>query len=542
MKKRKQRSRWIKWAVLLVVLAIVGVFAWPTIQQMIGGQSMGGTARTGNMGASTTSSSSVTAGSYSTVSRGDMHITVYGSGSLSSASTQNVYSGAAGKIEQVSAQVGDSVKAGDTILRLSSDDLETSIATLESELFSAQVALSEIRDSGNDYYIYAPSAGRLKIIDVEEDDDIAMVMKTTGQLAVISRDDKMRVEFEPSGLAATLQVGDTVSVWVDNEAVTGVVDQISGLGGNIAVTLEDDEYEVGAEALVTTPQGEKLGAGVLEINMPIPITGVGGTIETIYYDEEDSVASGAKLFYITGRIPSAELQQALLTYNEAKVALDNAKKKQDSLLIKAPMDGVITSMDISEGASLEENSLAFTIQSNESYKVVATVDELDIVDVAVGQTVEIELDAYPDQAFSGTVTRISGVGTVSGGVATYEVTVLLDEAQGLMDGMTASVEVVVADKQNVLLVPVEAVSTAGGQNYVTLADGSTSNVTIGMSDDTNVEIISGVSEGDQVLITRDSSDDGSASRFGGMGSGGGMPNMSGGGMPNMGGGGMPGSR
>lgn len=165
------------------------------------------------------------------------------------------------------------------------------------------------------------------------------------------------------------------------------------------------------------------------------------------------------------------------------------------------------------------------------------VDELDIVDVEVGQSVDVEIDAFPDQTFTGTVKRISGVGTVSGGVASYEVTVLLDEASvNLMDGMTASVEIIVADKQDVLLVPVEAVSTANGQNYVTLADGQTSFVTIGASDDTNVEILSGVNEGDQVLITRTSSTSSSESR-GGMG--GGMGGAMGGGAM---GGGMPGGR
>ena len=324
--KKRHSTKWIKWAVLAAVVVVIGIFAWPTLQSKLAGGTSSGrgnnAAQTGAMGSAGTGSA---AGSYTSVTRGNLSVTVYGSGSLSPAATQSVYSGAEGKIESIEAQAGDTVRSGDTILRLSSDDLEDSIASLESELFAAQVALSEIRDSGTDYYIYAPSAGRVKLIEAEEDDDIAMLMKLHGSLCVISRDGKMKVEFEPASLEG-LAVGDAVSVWIDNQAVAGVIDQIEGLKGNIAVTIDDDSYDVGAEALVTTPQGERLGSGALEINMPIPVTGIGGTVSNVYYEDNDKVASGAKLFYITGRIPSAELQQALLTYQEARIALYNAKK------------------------------------------------------------------------------------------------------------------------------------------------------------------------------------------------------------------------
>lgn len=535
---KRKKGKWAKWVVVVVVIAILGAFAFPTIKSIITGDSStdrsSRSSSLGTTGATTTSASTAaTAGSYATVTKGDLSVTVYGSGSLSPASTQSVYTGAEGKIESINVEVGDTVSEGDVVMKLNSSDLETEIATLESELFAAQVALSDIRDSGSDYYVYSPSAGRVKMIAVEEGDDISMVMKQTGYLCVISRDGKMKVEFEPTTTSG-LSVGDVVSVWIDNVAVEGVVDQMNNLGGNIAVTIADDTYDVGEEVLVTTLQGEQLGSGQLEVNMPIPVTAVGGTIDTLYYEDNEEVGSGYKLFYITGRIPSAELQQALLTYEEARVALDNAQAKQESLIVRAPMSGVITSVDVNLNQVLEESSLAFTMQSATEYKIVATVDELDIVDVEVGQSVDVEIDAFPDQTFTGTVKRISGVGTVSGGVASYEVTVLLDEASvNLMDGMTASVEIIVADKQDVLLVPVEAVSTANGQNYVTLADGQTSFVTIGASDDTNVEILSGVNEGDQVLITRTSSTSSSSESRGGMGGA-----MGGGAM----GGGMPGGR
>ena len=96
-------------------------------------------------------------------------------------------------------------------------------------------------------------------------------MKTTGYLCVISRDDKMKVEFEPQS-DSTFAVGDKVSVWIDNVEVEGTVDQADGLGGKISVTVADDDYDVGTAALVTTLQGEKLGEGELAINMHANVT------------------------------------------------------------------------------------------------------------------------------------------------------------------------------------------------------------------------------------------------------------------------------
>ena len=530
--KKRGGGTWIKWIVVVVIIAVLAVFALPNIISTIqgGNDGRGQSASSGDMGAATVSTTGTSSrGSYETVTRGDLEVTVYGSGSLSPQQTYSVYNDSEGKIESIEVSAGDTVQEGDVLVRLSSSDIETNIKTYEKELFSAQVALSEVRDTGSDYYVYAPSAGTLKQVLCEEGDDVASIMNQYGYLAIISRDDKMRIEFEPAS-GYSFAIGDTVSVWIDDLEVTGTVEQTVGLGADIAVTIPDDGYDVGKEVLVTTLQGDRLGSGTLEINMPVPITAIGGTIDTIYYEEGDSVSSGYELFYTTGRLPSADLQTALLTYEEARTALDNEKEKQDNLVIRAPIDGVITSVNVSEGARLDESTALVTMQSATQFQVVATVDELDIVNVEVGQDVKVEIDAYEGETFTGTVARISGVGTVSGGVATYEVTVTLDEDPRLKDGMTASIEIVVADRQDVLLVPVEAISTSNGQKYVTLSTGLSSTVTTGVSNDEYVEILSGVSEGDSVLITRDTSDSSGSTNIRGGGMGGGMP------------GGMPGGR
>ncbi len=547
MSGERRKSNWVIWVVVILVIALLAVFAVPGIISMIrADNSSNRRSSAGDITEAPALQSASTGtggarGSYETVTRGNLQVTVYGSGSLSPQKTHSVYNDSEGKIESILVEAGDTVQEGDILVRLSSSDIESNIKTYEKNLFTAQVELSNVRDTGSDYYVYAPSAGTLKQILCEEGDDVASIMKQYGYLAIISRDDKMRIEFEPE-VDHSFEIGDRVSVWIDTLEVQGIVEQTVGLGSGIAVTIPDDSYEIGREVLITTIQGTRLGSGTLEINMPVPITAIGGTVDTVYYEEGESVGSGSKLFYTTGRLPSSDLQSALLSYEEARTALDNEKEKQDNLIIRAPIDGVVTSVNTSEGVRLEESTSLVTLQSATLFQVKATVDELDIVNVKVGQTVQVEIDAYDGEQFTGTVSRISGVGVVSGGVATYEVTVQMDEDPRLKDGMTASIEIVVADKQNVLLVPVEAIATSDGQKYVTLSNGLSTTVTTGASNDDYVEIISGVSEGDSVLITRDGSDSSDIA----MPGRGGMPGsgIPGGGMPGgMGGnrgGGMPG--
>ena len=518
--RRKKNNSWIKWVAMTVVIALVGFGAY-----YIGGIGNPRADTTGNMGAVQTNANETQrsiGGNYANVTRGSLTSTVYGEGSLAPTSKKELYTEVEGKVQSVEVEIGDTVQQGDVLMRLSSDDLESQVSELQANLFGKQVELAGVRDKGNDTYIYAPSAGRLKIVDVEKGDDVAVAMKTKSKLAVISRDDKLRVEFEPSSSTEALKVGDAVTVWIDNKGVTGYVEQLSGLAGNIAVTVDDDKYELGKEALVSTLQGEKLGVGLLEINMPVPVTGIGGNIKSVYYDEEDTVASGAKLFYLDGRIPSAELQQALLYYNNARTDLDNALEKQENLLVRAPISGVITRVAAGEGQQLETSTNAFSIQSSDTFRLNADVDELDIVGVSVGQRADVTLDAYPGKLYQGTVSKISGIAKVAGGVATYTVTLEMDASMELRDGMTASMQIVAAEKSGILIVPSDAINSANGQNYVVTSDGRTVYVETGISNQDYVEIVAGLNEGEQVQ-TRERAEPANGQGFPPMGGGSGFP-------------------
>ena len=185
--------------------------------------------------------------------------------------------------------------------------------------------------------------------------------------------------------------------------------------------------------------------------------------------------------------------------------------------------------------------MLLAIDPEKSMTVSISVDETDVLSLAVGQEVSVTVESIGDDTYTGTVTEIDTSATSSfGGVTTYTATITLDRADKMLAGMTASASIVIEGVDNALLLPDDAVRKTSSSAYVyTSYDESTgeldgmTEVTVGLSNGSYVEILEGLKEGDTVYYT-ESQDNG----LGNFNFGGGMPGggMSGGGMP---GGGMP---
>ena len=139
-------------------------------------------------------------------------------------------------------------------------------------------------------------------------------------------------------------------------------------------------------------------------------------------------------------------------------------------------------------------------------KVSIQVDELDILSVSVGQKADITLNALPGQVFEGKITHINKVGTASNGVTKYPVEITADKNDKMLSGMNVSASVITEEKKDVLTVPGAAITEEGGKSYVyTSADektgslGGKKEVTTGLTDGTDIEIVKGVKEGETIF-------------------------------------------
>ena len=252
-----------------------------------------------------------------------------------------------------------------------------------------------------------------------------------------------------------------------------------------------------------------------------------------------------------------EIQSASESLRSAQLSLESQYDQLADYTITSPISGTIIDKNYKAGETSESNQVLCSIYDLSYLTMTLSVDELDIADIAVGQTVSITADAVDNQTYKGVVTKVSVAGTSSSGVTTYPVTIRIDETDGLLPGMSADATIVLGSAEGVLTIPsaalmrgslvlVTADSPSAANGASGEADASASQqgggyvsvqVTVGIRDDNYLEITSGLQEGDTVAYIPTTS---SGNTFQmGMMPGGGIPG--GGGMPGGGGGGMGGA-
>jgi macrolide-specific efflux system membrane fusion protein len=191
----------------------------------------------------------------------------------------------------------------------------------------------------------------------------------------------------------------------------------------------------------------------------------------------------------------------------------------DTVLV-APASGTVSAVNGAVGEAVASGGDGFiTLVNLGTLQVKAAFSETDAAKVQVGQTATVSFDALTGQTFTGKVVAIDAASTVTSNVVTYNATVALDSSSPQVKvGMTASVDVTVAQKDDVLVLPASALSGRGDTAAVTVrtADGDEERqVTVGLRGDDSVEIVSGLSEGD-VVVTKVTESTGSGSSPAGL--------------------------
>lgn len=200
---------------------------------------------------------------------------------------------------------------------------------------------------------------------------------------------------------------------------------------------------------------------------------------------------------------------------QAESALNTAwySYQQASPTIIAPINGKVSGLSIQVGAIIASN--ASSSSSNQSNNKIASIKtdalpivsvdltEIDILKVKIGNKATVKVDAMPNDTFTGKIVSIDTVGSKTSGVVNYPVVIQLDlNSQSLFPNMNASASIITNTKNNVLLVPVGAIVTQDDQTYArVMKNGKMTNVPveIGISSDTQTEIISGITEGTEVV-------------------------------------------
>ncbi len=397
-----------------------------------------------------------------TINRGNLVATVSGAGNISAPQQTNLSFQLTGvPITQVSVAVGDKVKTGQVLAQEDDSQLQFALRSAQAQLSSAQANLDKLKQP--------PLAA-----DV-----------TSAQAQVASAETAYNVAVNKANHAPDQLMTDKAAL----DKAAAALQQAQAAYNLIA-------WRPGAS---TSTQAATLASATADYSAAL------GTYNLALTDINDSAVKSAaqalasaqdNLTKITQPATAQDIAVAQASVTSAQVAVDQATRNLDQAKIIAPFDGTVAAVNYVAGQILPSSggSTVITLVNLDNLQTQVTVSEVDIPNVKVGQDVNMTFDALSGQTFPGKVTSITPVGTVTSGVVNYTVTVQLTKSNPqIMPGMTATANVVVAQRENVLTVPNRAVKTQGNRKVLTeLFEGKQVPLYVqtGLSNDTETEITS----------------------------------------------------
>jgi macrolide-specific efflux system membrane fusion protein len=242
--------------------------------------------------------------------------------------------------------------------------------------------------------------------------------------------------------------------------------------------------------------GTVLPKNRLELKPP-----VNGRIERVLVQEGVAVKAGEILAWMSSTERAALLDAARGKADEAYKYWEDAYKP---IPLPAPIDGQVIVAKAQPGQTVTTADAVVVLSDH--LIVRAQVDETDIGKITLEKKANITLDAYPDVIIKSAVEHIYYESQTVNNVTIYEVDLMPQEVPRFFrSGMNATVDFIEQDKENILLIPAEAVNKDNGESFVLLMQDNgkepvRARVKLGVSDDKNIEVLSGVTESDRVMI------------------------------------------
>lgn len=269
--------------------------------------------------------------------------------------------------------------------------------------------------------------------------------------------------------------------------------------GKSEVTWRKYRTEIGSIRSVVSTTATIKPQNRLEIKSP-----VGGRIDQILVREGQFVRKGQVLALVSSTERAALLDAAT---QKGRSETDYWKKVYNQTALISPIDGQVIVSSLNPGQTITTSDPVLVLSDRLIVK--ADVDETDIGNVKLGQKADISLDAYPDIDIAGVVDHIYYESTLVNNVNIYHVDIAPEKVPEVFrSGMSANVNIVVKEKDNVLVLPLAAVRTRNGRTFVSLRGATPDSVRrvpvqTGLRDEKSVEIVGGLGNGD-VVVVRDS--------------------------------------
>lgn len=469
------------------------------------------------------------------VDYGSITSTVDGSGMVKAKKSESITLATAGTVGDVFVTEGQKVAAGDPLFTYDSPDAEKKVREAKTNIEGYQKQLNAAYKDIAKLNLTAPYAGKLlETVKLTVGDEVG-----AQKVATLVDDTQMRLtQYYSYAYQSELYAGQTVQVSVPTlmSSIDGRVEKVHMVK---RVTSEGSELfsveivvpnagvlakDMAASATVVV-NGETVypyEAGKLDYYRTSELSIPAGTVVATNLIDYLSVSAGEPLVQVNGENTENTIFDLEQSLQKAQKELEEAEKNAAYANAVAPIDGMVIGLSITPGQEITASATALTISDTNTVTISATVDERNVSYLKVGMGVN--LNQWGNPSF-GTISSVSLSSSVNNGVATYPFTIEADNADGTLQiNSNINYNLTASQSDNCLVLPIQAVRTVGLEDGTSAtvvylkADSMPDNaielpysdetipegfypvqVEIGIQDNNNVEIKSGVEQGDEVF-------------------------------------------
>ena len=477
------------------------------------------------------------------VGYGSITSTVEGSGTAKAKESKAINITTAGTVLDVFVNEGDQVQAGTKLFTIDSPNARTAVDKARQDVEARQKEVDQLIEAGDNLTVRAEFAG--KLIEVKDIPEVGEEIGSGTPLATLVDDRTLKLEqYYSYAYESDIYPGQSVTV-----SIPAVMEQLPGRVAEVnkvsRITQEGSRlFQVMIELTNPGTLGADMAAsavieangqtiypyeqGTLKYNRSIDVaTKVSGKVEWEHILNYMDVSAGQELMRITGDKNDVELYNAREALKTAEEDLKKAEENLANLNAVAPISGTVIGLAITPGMEIQANTAVISIADTTTIQVTAQVDERNISYIKAGMFVDIN---QWGNTYSGFVETVSLNPEYVNGAAMYPATILVDNTEGQMyTGGSVTYSLVASESENCLVLPIQCVKYVPdpetGENlsvvFVETAERPENAVDVdisslnvpeegffavpvetGISDKYNVEILSGVNEGDIVFMQK----------------------------------------
>ncbi|MGI6662287.1 MAG: HlyD family efflux transporter periplasmic adaptor subunit [Bacillota bacterium] len=505
----------VRWAVIaVIILAIVGLGYWGVKAMVSEGEAKLVMAT-------------------KPVTMGDIEVVVWGWGTLTAKEERDVITSAEGVVKEVFFEAGDPVTKGQVLATIDPGTLSMSIRSLELEIEGERLELArqfgvspdqvENVDPSSALIVRSPMSGTISGLAVDAGST------AQGEVCKVVDDRRLIIKLQvPEFVYNAVKVGtpaaftpkrfegrvpgavtriDSVPVKTDQAYLYNVWVEI----GNPGLLKVGDEGTVAFEApgIEYQPSAKITSFGAQEA----VTTAVSGRVKSVFVRDGQWVNEGDPILELE---PGGALFQAMtlqLKFKEKLAELEDKKAMLSNLSVICPMDGVAFDKNITVGQTVGKGTRVTRVANFQEMNLMLRVDEIDVPKVQEGQEAQVMVwGREGQQSVPAVVSKIGASGDLRDGYSSFNITLSVQNPGFLRPGMGGEARIFVSKKEGVLLCPVEALYKEDNNWFVDVKTGENERtpvpVEVGAMNDMFAEIISGLTEGQEVVVgmTKDPND------------------------------------